>query len=68
MLSSRLKAFVEPISQMTAIASPSTALWTSWTCVPVASTIAAAALWAASFAERRQPPEVVGEPGARRRA
>ncbi len=55
MLSSRLKAFATPISQTTAIASPITSLWTSWTWVPVARTIAAAPPCAASLARGESP-------------
>ena len=54
MLSSRLNAFVIPTSQSSAIASASTVLWTSWTVVPVASTIAPAPTCAASFARGRR--------------
>ena len=50
MLSSRLKAFVIPTSQITASAIAIDWLWTSWTVVPVASTIAAPPSCAASFA------------------
>ena len=62
MLSRRLKAFVIPTSQKTAITMPSTSFETSSTRRPAAIAIPAAANWAASFATRRQVPDVVDEP------
>jgi hypothetical protein len=50
MLSSRLNAFVIPISQTSAIAIPRTSLETIWTFRPVERTTAAAEIWPASFA------------------
>ena len=50
MLSSRLKAFVIPTSQKTAIATPSTSFDTSSTRRPAAIAMPAAATCAASFA------------------
>jgi hypothetical protein len=65
MLSSRLNAFVRPISQTTATASPITWFETSWTWVPVESTTAAAIPWTASFAMGETPRRSSTSPAAK---
>ncbi len=68
MLSSRLNAFVIPTSQTRPIAARATSLPTISTESPLASTIPAAANWAASFASGRSESEVVSSPATKRSA